>query len=381
MVKSANICYNGKSTQITRREGELKSMGKVTVQTIAKEANVSVGTVDRALNNRGRINPETCRRILEIADRLGYHPNKIASALGRQRKLRIAAITPCNPFFFYRHLRDGFEDAVREILDYGVTVDQILCDSLGFEDQKKVLLSLDRSLYDGIALNAGSDGLEPYINDIVDSGIPVVTFNSDAKNSKRSFFVGENAIKSGRLAGDMMGRLLGGRGKVAVLTSFFHPGAAADRRGGFLEALSNYPGIKVVSDEEYSDNEEIAYSAVCKVMQEHPDLDGLFSNSATGSFASGKYVEEHLDLKKKPVLIGYDVTESVERYLKNGIFDMAIDQEPRRQSYNAIMLLYKHLTEKWLPDKQELEIRVNMVMRYNAEEHSMAHVIKDTTIH
>ncbi len=354
-------------------------MGKVTVQTIAREANVSVGTVDRALNNRGRIKPETCRRILEIADRLGYHPNKIASALGRQRKLRIAAITPSNPFFFYRHLRDGFEDAMKETLDYGVTVDQILCDSLSFEDQKKVLLSLDRSLYDGIALNAGGDGLEPYINDIVDSGIPVVTFNSDAKNSKRSFFVGENATKSGKLAGDMMGRLLGGKGKVAVLTSFFHPGAGADRRSGFLEALSNYPDISVVADYEYSDNEEKAYRVVEQVMREHPDLDGLFSNSATGSFASGKYAEEHRDIKR-PVLIGYDVTESVERYLKEGLFDMAIDQEPRRQSYNAIMLLYKHLTEKWMPEQTELEIRVNMVMRYNAEEHSMAHVIKDTII-
>lgn len=354
-------------------------MGKVTVQTIAKEANVSVGTVDRALNNRGRINPETCKRILEIADRLGYHPNKIASALGRQRKLRIAAITPSKPYFFYRHIRDGFEDAVKEISDYGVTVDQILCESLGFEDQKKVLLSLDRSLYDGIVLNAGGDDLTPYIDDIVDSGIPVVTFNSDAKKSKRSFYVGENATRSGRLAGDMMGRLLAGKGKVAVLTSFFHPGAATDRREGFLDALKNYPDISVVAHYEYSDDEEKAYRVVEQVMRDYPDLDGLFSNSATGSFASGRYMEDHRP-EKKPVLIGYDVTETVERALKNGLFDMVIDQEPRGQSYHAIMLLYKHLTEKWIPPQKEMEIRVNMVMRYNAEDHSMTHLVKDTNI-
>ena len=354
-------------------------MARVTVQTIAREANVSVGTVDRALNNRGRINEETRRRILEIADQLGYHPNKIASALGRQRKLRIAAITPCNPYFFYRHIRDGMEDAVRETLDYGVTVDQIVCDSLYVDDQLKVLRTLDYSRYDGIVLNAGGDGLNDCINEIVDSGVPVVTFNSDAKHSKRLFFVGENASQSGHMAGDMMGRLLGGHGRVAVMTSFFHPGAATERRDGFLDALSRYPGISVVGDYEYKDDEDKAYNVVRDVMTHFPGLDGVFSNSATGSAASGRYVAE-MHPAKRPVLIGYDVTEPVEKYLKDGIFDMAIDQEPRRQSYNAIVLMYKHLTEHWVPEERELGVRVHMVMRYNAEEHSMAHVLKENII-
>lgn len=354
-------------------------MPRVTVQTIAQEANVSVGTVDRALNNRGRINEETRRRILEIADRLGYHPNRIASALGRQRKLRIAAITPCNPYFFYRHIRDGMEDAVRETLDFGVKVDQIVCDSLSEADQIKVLAKLDYTQYDGIVINAGGDGLNEYIDRIVDAGVPVVTFNSDAKHSKRLFFVGENACQSGHMAGDMMGRLLGGHGRVAVLTSFFHPGAATDRRDGFLDALKCYPGISVVGDYEYKDSVEKAYDVVREVMEQYPDLDGVFSNSATGSVASGRYVAESKP-KKKPVLIGYDVTEPVEQYLRDGIFDMAIDQEPRRQSYNAITLLYKHLTEKWMPSEREIGVRVHMVMRYNAAEHSMANVLKEDII-
>ncbi len=170
----------------------------------------------------------------------------------------------------------------------------------------------------------------------------------------------------------MMGRLLCGHGKVAVLTSFLHPGATTARRNGFLDALKHYPDITVVGDYEYSDNEVKAYRVVRDVMEKYPDLDGLFSNSATGSYACGKYVEDH-PAQKRPVLIGYDVTEDVERYLKEGLFDMAIDQEPRRQSYFAVKLLHKHLMERWMPEHKELEIRVNMVMRYNAEEHSMAH--------
>lgn len=354
-------------------------MNRVTIQTIAKEANVSVGTVDRALNNRGRINEETRRRILEIAEKSGYHPNKIASALGRQHKLCIAAITPKNPFFFYRHIRDGMEDAVRETTDFGLIVDQILCESLYETDQLEVLRSLDRSKYAGIVLNAGGNSLAPVINEFVDGGIPVVTFNSDAQNSKRLFFVGEDAHKSGRMAGDMMGRLLNGRGHVAILSSFFNPGAAMNRHDGFVDALKNYPDISVICEHEYRDDEELAYQTVCRVMETYPDLDGIFSNSATGAVATGRWAEEHRGMHR-PVLIGYDVTEPVERYLKEGLFDMAIDQEPRRQSYNAIMLMYKHLTEHWLPNEKEFEIRVNMVMRYNAEEHSMAHELSGRII-
>ena len=355
-------------------------MGRVTIQTIAKEANVSVGTVDRALNNRARISEATRRRVLETAERLGYHPNKIASALGRQRKLRIAAITPCKPFFFYEHIRDGFEDAIKETLDYGVSVDQILCESLSVEDQKKVLETLDYSEYDGIVLNAGGDALTPYINRFVEGGVPVVTFNSDAKNSKRLIFVGEDPLLSGQLAGEMMGRLLGGKGRVAIMTSFFHPGAAMDRRDGFKDALKRYPGIEIVGEYEYSDDEEKAFKVVCDIMRTYPDLNGIFSNSATGSYACGKYAYEQFAPEAHPVLIGYDVTESVEYYLKNGYFDMAIDQQPRRQSYYAIMLMYRYLTEHWQPEASEYMIRVNMVMRYNAEEHSMARTLKSNIL-
>ena len=133
----------------------------MTVQTIAREANVSVGTVDRALNNRGRINEETRRRILEIADQLGYHPNKIASALGRQRKLRIAAITPCNPYFFYRHIRDGMEDAVRETLDGRAAAD-LRASSEYWAQFEGPVDTVSTAVYDGFLKSYGTIGVKSY---------------------------------------------------------------------------------------------------------------------------------------------------------------------------------------------------------------------------
>ena len=58
----------------------------VTAQQIAELAGVSRGTVDRALHNRGRVNPEVAAKIHKIAAELGYKPNLIGQALVKSRR-------------------------------------------------------------------------------------------------------------------------------------------------------------------------------------------------------------------------------------------------------------------------------------------------------
>ena len=358
---------------------ECEGMEKSTIKNIAQLSGVSIGTVDRALNNRGRINEETKRRVLEAAASIGYRPNRIASALGRSRRYRIASITPANPLYFHQEMQLGILDAQKELSDYGVDVDMILCDRLTVPDQIKLLEAFDREKYDGLALNASGDALNDHINSIVDSGIPVVTFNSDAVNSKRLFYVGEAAYKSGQIAGDMMGRMLGGKGKVGSLISFFNPGASLSRYQGFCDTLrAHYPDIVLTGPWEYQDSDELARMAVENAFACHPDLNGLFSNSANGTVFSGAYVQEH-GLADRVTVVGYDVTKDVEHFLLNGSCTMVIDQEPRKQSYYGVKLLAKHLLEKWKPDSSILEIRVQLVMRYNAADHSMQNGLNNNT--
>ena len=60
-----------------------------TIKEIAELAGVSRGTVDRVLNNRGMVNPDTARKVKEIANALNYKPNKAGLILSAQKETKI----------------------------------------------------------------------------------------------------------------------------------------------------------------------------------------------------------------------------------------------------------------------------------------------------
>ncbi|MBQ0106239.1 MAG: LacI family DNA-binding transcriptional regulator [Armatimonadetes bacterium] len=69
-------------------------MKKVTIKDIAKEAGVSVGTVQRALNNFGRLSPETREKVKKCAKKMGYEPSYIAQTFATGKTYNIGVICP-----------------------------------------------------------------------------------------------------------------------------------------------------------------------------------------------------------------------------------------------------------------------------------------------
>ena len=61
---------------------------RATIKDIASLANVSIGTVDRVLHNRGEVNPDTRNRVMSFIEELGYTPNLIAKSLALKKALK-----------------------------------------------------------------------------------------------------------------------------------------------------------------------------------------------------------------------------------------------------------------------------------------------------
>lgn len=338
---------------------------KVTIKMIAERAGVSIGTVDRAFNNRGRISDKTKEQILTIAREMGYQPNKIARALKKKRKMKIAVVLPCRPHYFIDELMQGVKDAQETLKDYDVYFDFIRTNTLSPNEQKTVLSQLDASIYDAVVINAGGNELAGEINRIVDSGVPVVTFNSDAQASKRCLYVGEDATHFGRVAGELMSKMVREDGTIAVFAGFSIIDSHRERATGFKRYMAEYrPNVKIIDVSDYHDNEEEARQTMQRILEHSVCPDGIFCVSAPGVVGVGQCLKEH-NLSRKVRLIGYDINNPSAELLLGGYCDILMYQEPRNQSYQALMQAFRMLTEDWQPSHDTYITRTQIVMAEN----------------
>lgn len=85
----------------------------VTLQQIAEAAGVSRGTVDRALNDRGRIKPEVAEKIKKIAEEMGYQPNRAGRALAMAKQsVRIGVILQSADTPFMKKVLNGMRSKI-----------------------------------------------------------------------------------------------------------------------------------------------------------------------------------------------------------------------------------------------------------------------------
>ena len=176
-----------------------------TIKEIAELAGVSRGTVDRVLNKRGSVNPQTAEKILEIAQALDYKPNRAGLVLAAQKKnlkLGVILFGEGNPFF--DEVIDGIRHKEEELACYNcsVIIRRVAVDT---DEQLRVIDEMVRDGINGIAISPTNDPrLAAKIDELFQQEIPVVALNTDIKNCKRLAFVGSNYYQTGATAAGLM---------------------------------------------------------------------------------------------------------------------------------------------------------------------------------
>lgn len=136
----------------------------------------------------------------------------------------------------------------------------------------------------GLLINGTDPAIGPVIDKAVAAGIPTVVYDSDIPNSRRDAFLGTDWYEIGRMQGEEMVRLLGGKGKIAYMGILGLTNMEAGFRG-LLDVLKKYPGIEVVGKFDDKANVEEAARITADLLSAHPDLAGLCgfdSNSGPG---------------------------------------------------------------------------------------------------
>lgn len=326
----------------------------VTIRQIAEAAGVSRGTVDRALNNRGRIRPEVAERIRKIAKEMGYRPNQLGRALSMSKNnIKIGVILQSAETPFMHELLKGVEAAREEVDSLGGTV--LVC-KIPHISQSDTISAMELMREEGVSAIAmvpiDEEKVKERINLFVEEyHIPVITFNSDVKDTKRLCFVGQNALQCGRAAAGLMGELVGGKGKVAVISGYSTNTSLSNRVLGFqTEVEKRYPRIQLLGPEYCYEENPRAEKITEKLLEQYPDLKGIYltSHGEEGVCSAMRKYGKAGKIK----MIANDFMGKNYELLREGSIHFLIGQDARIQGYEPVMILFRLLFNGEEPERE-----------------------------
>ena len=330
---------------------------RITLKDIAKAANVSIGTVDRAINDRGRISDETKTRIMSMLAEMKYKPNAIASTLRKQKQHSIALVIPGNNAFF-QAIINGAMKACAELDDYRIVLQPVL--QASEEDPLRQLAEFTDIVngervgdaYNGIIVAPLHGMLSPMIDQAADMGIKVVTVNLDVKNSKRICYVGQDPWRTGGIVASIIGKSMNNIGEVVIMQAAHSRASWRQRADGFLHVLrSDYPGIHVAGTVLYENDQQVAYDTAMAILRDKPSVGGIFSDTTTGILGVGMAIRDS-GRKGRVIAVMYDTPPEGIRLLDDNIFIAAITQNPFFQGYYAAKIMCRILLEQYKPEKE-----------------------------
>ena len=325
-----------------------------TIKDIAKEANVSTGTVDRVLHNRGGVSKKTEGEIKLLLKRNNFKINIIARSLALKKNLKIATFLPNfnEETIFWKAPLRGISTAQEEIEIFGVKVQNFAFDQFKVSSYLSQFKKLLDSKPDGVIIvPTFRKETQQILLKLEEKNIPYIFLNIDIEGYKNISFIGQESYKSGFLAGKLMHLCLHDEGSVMIVqtrSSIDDNHAISKRISGFTDYFSdNNIKIKIIKVNTYNlNNSNALKEKLGPILKKDSTIRGVFvPNSKISIFAD--CLE---DLKtQKLSLIGFDGTEQNIRCLKEDKVSFLISQKPVKQGYKSIKLMTNYLLEKKQP--------------------------------
>jgi ribose transport system substrate-binding protein len=205
----------------------------------------------------------------------------------------------------------------------------------------------------------------PVIDRAVDSGIPVVTLDSDAPDSKRLAYVGTVNTDAGKLAGELLAKYIDGNGTVAISTGGLGSLNLNERVAGFREAIAQYPGIEEVAFQTNNDDEEQATTVAESILSRFPDLTAFFGANASGGPGAARAVKQAGKVGQVTI-VGFDDTPICLQFIKEGVIEATVAQRPREMGYRCVKILIQ-ANRGLRPESEIIDTGVTVITAENVD--------------
>lgn len=324
----------------------------VTMKKIAEICGVSRGTVDRALNGRGRVNAETAEKIRRVAKQMGYEPNPAGKALSARRKQPVIGVVLAskgNPFF--DEVLRGIHDAEKRYEIYGLHLEYYPMRGYDVDQQLEILNSIEDKINALIINPINNLHIAEKLQQMINRGIFVVTLNNDIDGLCRHYYVGADYFNGGVTSCALLEALMGESAKIALVIGTHSVLGHHQRYEGFLQRMQRVRDFQVVATIENHDDDILSYELTKRVLQQHPDINAI-CNLAAGVYGTCRAVMQ-LPEAKRPLVLGFDTVPTTVEMLKRGIIKATIYQHPYRQGNIAVRTAFEYLVNGQLPKKDK----------------------------
>ncbi|MEX2443804.1 MAG: ABC transporter substrate-binding protein [Alkalispirochaeta sp.] len=189
-----------------------------------------------------------------------------------------------------------------------------------------------------------SEALIPVARRATELGIAVATFDVDINNPEyRISFIATDNYAAGELAGERMGELLDGRGTVGIVGHIAATMDTRERIDGFVDAMTeNYPNIELLEPVYGDGDHQKSMDKATDLITGHPDLSGLYATNEGGAIGVALAVESAGKVGELTV-VGFDSSEQEIRYLRDGVINGFVVQNPFQMGYLGVKILYEHV--------------------------------------
>lgn len=346
---------------------------------IAERAGVTIGTVDRALHNRGRISEATKEKILLIAKELDYKPNKIAQGLAAAGKsLKICFFLPnCNTNPFFKDVRDAAKKKAEELKTVGVEVTfftlsmRVSNGEADFFIEGGIPSGMEG--FDGmITIGVKFAQLEQCIDIMEKRGRPVIFYNEKIEGRRHLAYVGCDYRQSGKLAAGLCALAGSKEAQVCVFSEgLFEISVYISRMDAFNdERERSYPRMKVLGYFLIGSSREENLDLAKKMFEAHPNVNVVYvPNPGDYDICEAVYLA---DTKGQVKIITNDIVEPGAGMVERGIIAATIGQEPEKQGALPLDIIFKYLAFGEEPKEKDICTALSIHIAQNIREPALS---------
>lgn len=194
------------------------------------------------------------------------------------------------------------------------------------------------------------------------ANVPVVVVDTrvDPKaaadnNLTLASFIGSDNYEGGKIAGEHLAKITGGKAKVAVLEGIPGHETGDSRLRGFRDAVAAHPGMSIVASQPANWERDQGFTVFQNMLQAHPETDALFACSDLMALGALEAISAAGKTGRIRV-VGFDALEDARKAIAAGRMEASVAQSPRDMGRLAVESAAKLLRGEGVPQDQKVPI-------------------------